>query len=51
LAGVFSPPFPIANDAEALALVTAHGEEPQAAKARLERNKRRLLRSLKGKGE
>ena len=51
MAGVFSPPFPVSNEDSAFALVTAHGERLQAASSRLDKNKRRLLRILQGKGE
>ena len=51
LPGVFAPPFPIANDNKAFALVIAHGETLQSASLRLERNKRCLKRTLQSKGE
>ena len=51
LAGVFASPFPIANGNDAFALVTAHGGTSQSASSRLERNKRRLTRTLNSKGD
>ena len=51
LAGVFAPPFPISSDKLAFALLTSHGESLQKASLRLEKNRRRLIRTLRNKGE
>jgi len=51
LDGVFSPPFPISNNDSGFALVVSHGNTLQEASSRLEKNKTRLLSSLRGKGD
>ncbi|HEX9261517.1 MAG TPA: ATP-grasp domain-containing protein [Candidatus Bathyarchaeia archaeon] len=49
LSGVFAPPFPFPSDSSAIALVTSHGETLQTASSRLDKNKRRLLKTLSNK--
>lgn len=51
LTGVFSPPFPISSDDNAIALITSSGGSLKTASFRLEKNRRRLLRILNGEAQ